>query len=148
MPPNSPRVPSDLPAPDRRWPVSVKAALAHGDRFVLLRNERAEWELPGGRLEPGETPEACLLREIREELAIDARLGPILDCWVYPVLPGRSVLIVTYGAVADRVEGLARSAEHDAVALVRMPELAAMAMPDGYRASIRRWHHMLAGGAP
>lgn len=148
MQPDIPAKPRDLPAFDGRFAVSVKAVLAHGDRFVLLRNERAEWELPGGRLEPGETPEACVLREIREELAIEARLGPILDCWVYPVLPGRPVVIVTYGAVADRLDGIAHSAEHDSLALAGMTEIDGMAMPEGYRASIRRWHRLLAASRP
>ena len=36
-------------------------------RVALLRNERGEWELPGGKLERGESPEHCLVREIQEE---------------------------------------------------------------------------------
>ncbi|MGE0714710.1 MAG: NUDIX domain-containing protein [Alphaproteobacteria bacterium] len=138
-----------LPAPhDGRFPISVKAVLLHGDRVVLLRNERAEWELPGGRLEPGETPEECVLREIREELAVDATLGPILDCWVYPVLPGRHVVIVTYGATLASLDGLARSAEHDAVTVVPAAALEGLPMPAGYRASIDRWRRMNQPAAP
>lgn len=52
-------------------------ALVDADGRVLLA-ERPEgkslaglWEFPGGKVEPGETPEACLIRELREELGID-----------------------------------------------------------------------------
>ena len=53
------------------------AALVDGDGRVLLqqRPEGKEmaglWEFPGGKVEAGETPEACLIRELKEELAID-----------------------------------------------------------------------------
>ncbi len=57
----------------------VAAALIGGDGRVLLAQRPAGkslaglWEFPGGKLEPGETPDAALVRELDEELGITAR---------------------------------------------------------------------------
>jgi mutator protein MutT len=51
---------------DGRWLIAKRKK---GDRFAGL------WEFPGGKLEQGEVPEACLVRELSEELGIRVRVG-------------------------------------------------------------------------
>jgi 8-oxo-dGTP pyrophosphatase MutT (NUDIX family) len=46
------------------FPVSVKGVVVRDGLVLLLRNERDEWELPGGKLDLGEDPAACVVREI------------------------------------------------------------------------------------
>ncbi|MGE3231040.1 MAG: NUDIX domain-containing protein [Hyphomicrobium sp.] len=87
------------------FPVSVKGVLFDRDRVLLLGNERAEWELPGGRLEAGETIAQCLAREGEEALGIGVEIGPLLDCRIYEGLPGLSVLIRDAGAVSVSTHG-------------------------------------------
>lgn len=121
------------------WPVSIKGVLFVGADVVLLKNERDEWELPGGRLEAGEDPVPCLAREIAEELGIVVEIGDLLDCWRYPVLANREVLIVTYGVKPLAQAELHLSHEHKALGRFAMADIAALRMPEGYRRSIRQW---------
>lgn len=60
----------------------VAAVLIQGGRLFATQRGYGEWkdwwELPGGKVEPGEQPEAALQREIREELATEIEVGKLL----------------------------------------------------------------------
>lgn len=64
-------------APDKPLVLVAAAALIDVDGRVLISQRPAGksmaglWEFPGGKLEPGETPEVALIRELKEELGID-----------------------------------------------------------------------------
>ena len=64
--------------------IEVAAALVFdSDRLLIAQRPpgvhlEGLWEFPGGKREPGETYEACLLREIREELGCEVLVGPML----------------------------------------------------------------------
>lgn len=109
----------------------------------MLENERGEWELPGGKLEPDETPEDCVTREIAEEVGLKVRPGPLLDAWLYATADGVEVLIITYGCSGTDEEEGAVSSEHRRLGWFRVAEVPALPMPDGYKVSIGRWSRAL-----
>jgi len=125
------------------FPVSVKAVIVRRGKVLLLRNERDEWELPGGKLELGEDPPERLRQEIAEECGWEAKIGPILDAWQYHIRDGIDVLIVTSGAEVTTDDPPVLSDEHKQLGLFAEDEAAGLRMPDGYKRSIADWYARL-----
>ena len=50
--------------------IFIKGVVIHDGRVLLLLNERGEWDLPGGRPDPGEDHRTALRREVREETVV------------------------------------------------------------------------------
>lgn len=58
--------------PNNFYRTSVKALiLDENKKFLLLKEENGLWELPGGGLDFGEKPHACIIRELKEELNVE-----------------------------------------------------------------------------
>ena len=87
---------------DARMRKLVVAGLIVGaDRRVLITQRRADqplplqWELPGGKVEPGEAPVDALARELREELGVRVVVGRIWDVLFHPY-PAFDLVMLVY----------------------------------------------------
>lgn len=121
------------------FPVSIKGVLTlPNGQVVLALNDRDEWELPGGRIELGESAPQCLAREFKEELDVDVKVEAILDSYLFEVIPGKHVFIVTYGCRLVGEFAPKVSDEHSRIATYAIDALPAN-LPPGYAHSITTW---------
>ncbi len=56
-----------------KFPVSIKAIIIDDNRVLCLKNERDEWDFPGGKIKINEDIEDCLLREVKEETNLNIK---------------------------------------------------------------------------
>lgn len=118
--------------------VSVKAVIRAREGLILLKNERDEWELPGGQLEAREEPAACVVREVKEELGIDVKVDRLLSTWQFEPVPACYVLIIAYGCTAiDANTTLRLSHEHKELGCFQLQDLDSIRLPSGYLDAIR-----------
>jgi len=124
------------PGPGAAKPLLLVAAcaLVDGDGRVLIA-QRPEgkpmaglWEFPGGKIEPGETPEATLIRELKEEIGIDVQaacLAPLT--FASHAYQDFHLLMPLF--VCRRWSGAVSAQEGQATAWVRPARLADYPMP-------------------
>ena len=118
----------------KRLLLVVACALVDADGRVLIA-QRPEgkqlaglWEFPGGKVEKGETPEACLIRELREELGIETQeacLAPLT--FASHSYDDFHLLMPLY--VCRRFSGIPRPVEVQALKWVRPARLRDYPMP-------------------
>jgi len=125
-------------------PVTLTAAYTHvvagvltdtRERILLARRLEGRefaglWEFPGGKVEPGETPEAALIRELREELGIEAEIGEPVIC--VPHATPRKHLQLDVRRI-QRWRGIPTGREGQALAWVQPEKLSRYDMPPADR---------------
>ncbi|MBS5998326.1 (deoxy)nucleoside triphosphate pyrophosphohydrolase, partial [Corynebacterium sp.] len=97
-----------------------------GQRFLACRKKpgkplEGHWEFPGGKIEPGETPEQALAREIREELNLIAEVGQKVTTTTYEYDFATIELTTFYCTLVD---GDLRLTDHDDTKWVTSTEAA------------------------
>ena len=113
-------------------PLRVTAALiadAQGRLLVARRGPGRHleglWEFPGGKIEPGESPQACLARELHEELGIAATIGALRASCVH-AYERVTIELLAYDAVW--VSGALTLKDHDALEWVEPARLLDLAL--------------------
>ena len=99
---------------------TVVAALIERDGLVLIGQRKRtgqhplRWEFPGGKVEPGEDSRTALVRELGEELGIQARIGVEITRYEYQY-PGRPPILLIFYGVTD-FEGEPRNLDFERIA--------------------------------
>jgi len=120
--------------PNRKVVLVVAVALVDADGRVLLQQRppgkslEGLWEFPGGKVNPGETPEAALVRELREELGIDTAASCLAPfTFASHAYEGFHLLMPLY--VCRVWSGTPQSVEGQKLAWVRVSRMGDYPMP-------------------
>ncbi|WP_344431865.1 (deoxy)nucleoside triphosphate pyrophosphohydrolase [Streptomyces lavendulocolor] len=129
--------------------VVVAGAVLDKGRLLAARRSAppelaGRWELPGGKLEPGETPPQALVRELREELGVETEPGERIP-GEWPLAPGYVLQVWT----ARLVSGEPRPLEdHDELRWLYRHELDTVDWLDQDRPAVAEAARHLPGGPP
>jgi 8-oxo-dGTP diphosphatase len=124
--------------------IGVKAIIAHGDKILLLKDRpRDTWELPGGRIDAGQSIEETLSREITEEIpgAKLLKLGQLLHAAIGDFLVENqySLCLLFYAAEVELPEAIDLSEEHTDAVWIGHTDLAKYKLFTSDRAAIREF---------
>jgi 8-oxo-dGTP diphosphatase len=106
---------------------TVVAAIIERDGRILITQRKnigyhpLKWEFPGGKVEPGETPQAALVRELHEELGIAARIDRELIRYEYEY-SGRSRILLIFYRVLD-FDGVPQNLDFEQILWERADQL-------------------------
>ena len=115
-----------------KFPISIKAIIIDDNKVLCLKNERSEWDLPGGKIEFNEDVENCLIREIKEETNLSVENLNILK----PLnlkFNDVSVMVLIYSASISCDSPIIISHEHSEYNFFSKSEIKNLNLPENYK---------------
>ena len=115
-----------------KFPISIKAIVIDDNKVLCLKNERNEWDFPGGKINFKEDIEKCLIREVKEETNLSINSLNILKPFniKFNDVP---VFILLYSAKISCDSPLNISYEHSEYNFFSKSEIKNLNMPRNYK---------------
>ncbi len=126
---------------NKRMDIGVKALIFNEDKFLVMHNKGVEedlWELPGGRMEFGETAEETLRREMIEETGLIVNPIKLLDTWNL-IREDYQIAGIIYLCQFEQGE-VRLSDEHDAFRWIGIDEKSLQMMYEVFRVRMVNWN--------
>ena len=115
-----------------KFPVSIKAIVIDNNKVLCLKNERNEWDFPGGKINFNEDVEQCLKREVKEETNLDIKNLKILKPFSLN-FNDVSVFIVVYSAEISCDSSILVSYEHSEYKFFSKSEIKNLNMQQNFK---------------
>jgi mutator protein MutT len=122
--------------------VTVKAIIINDGRILLLKDLKGKWELPGGRIDFGESPIEALNRELDEELGVkNAKTGELIDVWTFTIDKSdikKQIIVIVFECFMGEIN-IKSNNEFIDYAWFEKNKIDDLDMKDGYKKSIIKY---------
>ena len=115
-----------------KFPISIKALIVDNNKVLCLKNERNEWDFPGGKINFNEDIEECLRREVKEEVNLDITNLNILKS-LNLKFNGIPVFVVIFLCDISCDSSIILSFEHDEYNFFSEAEVNSINMPNALK---------------
>ncbi len=123
--------------------ITTKAIIIKASKVLCLKDTKGTWELPGGRIEFGESPEEALKREIREELGFsNVKILKPVSIWSFVIASSISkqyIVLIYECEILDLQNRIPKNNEFLEYAWCHLSEIKKLKMKTGYKKAIEKY---------
>lgn len=133
--------------PKKIQQVSIKGLLCRDGKVLVIKSAKTgtkpgKWELPGGRMDFGETVEQTFKREMKEELGLSkVKLGKFINIWSFTSVRGKfnHHFVILDFVISTDENDIKLSFEHTEYKWIGIKEVSKLKMRSGHKDSIKKF---------